>query len=395
MFDFDFEDLGESEKAVPAEAVVPSGGELQQKSGEREKFVGSWAYLGQKGITVYKVRNTSSGHLLFEGPDSKGKLLSGVLRDRARAGRRQLEAELVGQSGETAGWIRLELLEEECALLSTFRPAGKETWGKGIKANWYIPPAQQAKEVEKGLHWEEGDAFTVHSGFIRKGGDVLVHSMTVAEAKARCLSLPNCKGFCFRGQRGELGENEIVKVYFKDKWDLAREIGGWVAYRYEGASLKLSDMPGEDVDEQVVAEIARSSFSEVYVFKSPLATFPEWRKKLKVHQIVMFWRPEGPAVQLEYFVGGVHFQRKPHPWVHRRGAELVEQLPLLHFEGKAVAAVLQKWVDVGRTVGDTPVAKDCIKFAMEIVETVGAMSKHLLAHFQTTLAMQYDGFDGS
>jgi len=386
MFDFDFEDLCGSEAEEPlAQAVDPPAqvGEPPAQAAEA-KLIGSWAYIGRHGHTVYSVRKAGSGHLLFEGPDAKGQVLSGVLQRQGRL----FVAELLSQRGATVGSIKLALAEDGSRVVSNFRRQGCEDWGRDIAARRDVPSADPANHSQ-GLAWE--DAFTVHHGFIRAGGDILVEEMTLAHAKARGSSMPGCRGFCFKGVPGV---DAVLKIYFKDKWDFVvgpSDPGGWTTYRYEGA-IRLSELPGAGVDEEIIAEVAKSRFESVYVFKSPLAAFPEWKKNLKVHQIVILWHPEAAALQLEYFVGGVHFQRKPHPWVHRGGAELVDQAWLpADFDGEGVAQVLRKWQYHGQGSGEA-VNKDCVMFAMEVVEICGAMSPRLFAHFQQTLAQQFGGW---
>jgi len=71
--------------------------------------------------------------------------------------------------------------------------------------------------------------FEKHNGYISGGCDTLVETMTIQEAMQRCLALPDCEGFSFRGVPSE----EPVRVYFKGKWDLfvhAEET--WTSFRF-------------------------------------------------------------------------------------------------------------------------------------------------------------------
>mmetsp|Transcript_54318 Transcript_54318/g.99853 ORF Transcript_54318/g.99853 Transcript_54318/m.99853 type:complete len:367 (-) Transcript_54318:238-1338(-) len=62
----------------------------------------------------------------------------------------------------------------------------------------------------------KSDGFTQHSGFLTRGGDLLVATMTVPEALRRAMELQHCKGLCFRGPVGD----HPVEVFFKSKWDV-------------------------------------------------------------------------------------------------------------------------------------------------------------------------------
>merc|ERR1711988_675115 len=57
-------------------------------------------------------------------------------------------------------------------------------------------------------------SFTQHEGYIG-GDDMHIETMTVAEAKIKCLELKGCKGFTFDGQMPD----EPVEIFFKDHWD--------------------------------------------------------------------------------------------------------------------------------------------------------------------------------
>mmetsp|Transcript_29118 Transcript_29118/g.46360 ORF Transcript_29118/g.46360 Transcript_29118/m.46360 type:complete len:859 (+) Transcript_29118:116-2692(+) len=59
--------------------------------------------------------------------------------------------------------------------------------------------------------WKE-PAFVEKQGFITKSGDILKQTMTIEAAKKRAATLPNCRGFSFKGPN--LGQP--VEVFFKD-----------------------------------------------------------------------------------------------------------------------------------------------------------------------------------
>lgn len=72
--------------------------------------------------------------------------------------------------------------------------------------------------------------FTEHSGFITKGGDLLVETLTVKEAMQKAKGLLHCRGFSFRGPL----TNSPVEVFFKCKWTIQRSTpGAWTSFRNE------------------------------------------------------------------------------------------------------------------------------------------------------------------
>mmetsp|Transcript_93370 Transcript_93370/g.166056 ORF Transcript_93370/g.166056 Transcript_93370/m.166056 type:complete len:441 (+) Transcript_93370:46-1368(+) len=89
----------------------------------------------------------------------------------------------------------------------------------------------------------QSTTFTAHDGFISSGKTIFEATMTVEDAQAKCISLPNCRGFSYQGApTGSLGGTP-VHVYFKNKWDLWST--GWTSYRLErvkGASIEQGDL---------------------------------------------------------------------------------------------------------------------------------------------------------
>jgi len=57
--------------------------------------------------------------------------------------------------------------------------------------------------------------FSFHQGFLSMGGDIVVETMTIQDAKARCVRLKGCVGFTWQGGPDLL---EPVSIRFKDKW---------------------------------------------------------------------------------------------------------------------------------------------------------------------------------
>mmetsp|Transcript_37552 Transcript_37552/g.119657 ORF Transcript_37552/g.119657 Transcript_37552/m.119657 type:complete len:703 (-) Transcript_37552:96-2204(-) len=81
------------------------------------------------------------------------------------------------------------------------------------RATWAASAAQNREVAASAAPHE---TLSQHKGFLPIGGDLLIESMTVQEAKVRCMTLTGCKGFSFKGPPA----SEAVQVYFKDKWDL-------------------------------------------------------------------------------------------------------------------------------------------------------------------------------
>mmetsp|Transcript_50470 Transcript_50470/g.129998 ORF Transcript_50470/g.129998 Transcript_50470/m.129998 type:complete len:423 (+) Transcript_50470:78-1346(+) len=100
--------------------------------------------------------------------------------------------------------------------------------------------------LEDGTAWTRG---TVHydryEGFISRGENIHEDKMTLADAKAKCAELPSCEGWTFQGALDDVGEDEKVHVYFKDKWDIWGT--GWTSFRKtvkREAQLEVTDIVG-------------------------------------------------------------------------------------------------------------------------------------------------------
>ena len=89
---------------------------------------------------------------------------------------------------------------------------------------------RQAKKEQR--QNQDGSLLTRYEGYITGGGDIGPSKRcTVEEAKQFCLTLPDCKGFTYRVEPG----SQRVRVFFKNKWDLAG-VGknkGWESYKRE------------------------------------------------------------------------------------------------------------------------------------------------------------------
>ncbi|CAJ1436345.1 unnamed protein product, partial [Effrenium voratum] len=100
--------------------------------------------------------------------------------------------------------------------------------------------------------------FAVHPGMLAEGEDILMATMTLAAAKVRCTSLPNCMGFCCEDLLpGEWGDR-AVDVHFKVGWSLVPiPSGRAIAYQKERASPVFTRHYGYslDGDDLLVAEM--------------------------------------------------------------------------------------------------------------------------------------------
>jgi hypothetical protein len=61
---------------------------------------------------------------------------------------------------------------------------------------------------------------------ISAGNDLLIATMTVSEAQAKCLALPGCEGFTFN----DVPSTRPVEVWFKGKQDIYQPGTGWTSY---------------------------------------------------------------------------------------------------------------------------------------------------------------------
>jgi len=68
--------------------------------------------------------------------------------------------------------------------------------------------------------------FEKHKGsYISSGGDLLVATLTLEQARKQAATLENCRGFCFKGREAD----GPMKIYFKDHSRVYAE-GDWTSY---------------------------------------------------------------------------------------------------------------------------------------------------------------------
>mmetsp|Transcript_139303 Transcript_139303/g.277797 ORF Transcript_139303/g.277797 Transcript_139303/m.277797 type:complete len:406 (-) Transcript_139303:49-1266(-) len=84
----------------------------------------------------------------------------------------------------------------------------------------------------------DSDGFSMHKGFSRAVGDLLVETMTPLQAKAKCPTMPGCHGFMFKGDASHLADVP-VKMHFIGKGDIVGSTG-WITYRWHGKSQTTS-----------------------------------------------------------------------------------------------------------------------------------------------------------
>jgi len=100
-----------------------------QRYNEYMPILGTWVY-GAKA-TEYVLSMTGDGRCCqFEGPHSRVGKVSGVLQPVGA----WLRAELKSPEGETVGFIRLKYIHAAQKMISNYRSAGREEWGKDILA---------------------------------------------------------------------------------------------------------------------------------------------------------------------------------------------------------------------------------------------------------------------
>jgi prolyl 4-hydroxylase len=70
------------------------------------------------------------------------------------------------------------------------------------------------------------ELFNMQDKSISAGSDIEVGTMTIAEARAKCLATPTCEGFTFKGAPTD----DPVTIYMKSKQDLFGAGYGWTSY---------------------------------------------------------------------------------------------------------------------------------------------------------------------
>jgi len=73
---------------------------------------------------------------------------------------------------------------------------------------------------------DQTDALVTHVGYMPRGNDIVVETMTVDQAKMRCLTLPTCMGFTFRIDGDKFDpKRDAVLVHFKSKGCVKETLG--------------------------------------------------------------------------------------------------------------------------------------------------------------------------
>ncbi|CAK9093571.1 unnamed protein product [Durusdinium trenchii] len=104
--------------------------------------------------------------------------------------------------------------------------------------------------------------FTVHDGILQ-GEDVLMATMTLADAKVRCTSLPNCVGFYSDEPANSDGP---VDWHFKAAWNFT-PLAGAISYQKERASPLFTRHQGYTLDgaDLLVSEMSVEAAKKVCI----------------------------------------------------------------------------------------------------------------------------------
>ena len=118
---------------------------------------------------------------------------------------------------------------------------GREEWSDGL-----VSPRDMASWKLESLRISRPEAmFSVHDGTL-EGEDLLMATMTLADAKVRCTSLPNCVGFYSEDSGHEA--DTAVDWHFKAVWSLVPCRPGAIAYQKERASPLFTRHQGYSLD---------------------------------------------------------------------------------------------------------------------------------------------------
>lgn len=167
----------------------------------------------------------------------------------------------MGLGGDVLCWM------EETGFQGSFMDAW-EAYGNGDDIR-VRSPLESESESESGIEpRSEDDDFTQHNGFLTRGGDLLVATMTETEAVRKATELVHCKGFCFR--RSPDGSAGPVEVFFKSKWDLKYDSQQkWTSFR------KVHFFQPTEVI--ILKSSGRLSAGEIYFVTGET---PEWRHSM-------------------------------------------------------------------------------------------------------------------
>ena len=111
-----------------------------------------------------------------------------------------------------------------------FASNGKTAFDYALKNLRRADPLVVALEFEGQLD-EANYQYVQHDGCSSRGGDVHKETMTVAEAKKKAATLPECHGFCFRGE----DHGAAVEIMFKNKFDVTVGQNKWTSFQKKGA----------------------------------------------------------------------------------------------------------------------------------------------------------------
>mmetsp|Transcript_97698 Transcript_97698/g.209650 ORF Transcript_97698/g.209650 Transcript_97698/m.209650 type:complete len:272 (+) Transcript_97698:77-892(+) len=214
------------------------------------------------------------------------------------------------------------------------------------------------------------------------------------------IESPGALADALRGQINERLRRKGVKTF---KAETIRRLQGSLATHHpqlvdlaeegqnQGSAPELKNLveagaPGFALDDALICEVKKCSFSSFYLYKSPLQRSSTNPNKLLLHQIVQLFGDSG-VLQLEFFVTGVRYQRKAAAEVFRGGAELVSQAtlppPSDRSGGEQIAEVLKTWLSRSHTEEGGFAGPNCIDFASEVVKAAGGLSSDLMQHFIT------------
>jgi len=145
------------------------------------------------------LRPIRAAHWAISQPSAGGQQAAAVRWVRAFLNAAAQMLKKVGNTGEVSGDLLLDGIHLAC---------------------------RSAAQKPRGDDEEAEDLFHVQNLPISAGSDLLVDTMTIAEARAKCLALDDCAGCTFE----DAPTNKPVLVYFKSKQELYGGSHGWTSY---------------------------------------------------------------------------------------------------------------------------------------------------------------------
>jgi hypothetical protein len=139
-------------------------------------------------------------------------------------------------------------------------------------ATWARWDPQRARMAYKSCSNEVEIPFQQRHGYIPRGGDVLVATMTVEEAKMKCTQLPSCLGFTFRGAMTA----DPVQVHFKNKDNIEGE--GWTTFLIPKHGER--DLKSQRIQLELVGQVM--SFLENTAWEDEMKARGEMRRQLEL-----------------------------------------------------------------------------------------------------------------